>query len=410
MPHTSPAYDHDVVIVGASFAGAACALAAAQYGLRVCVLERKADPGERLHTTGIVVKEAMEQTWLGRMPEHLVQRVANVRLYAPNLRSVLLAAPGYYFLTTDTPNVMRWLASELRANGVDLRLQQSFTDARRCGDGWQVEGAGRCAYLVGADGARSRVAQRTGLGQVRDTLYGVEREFAGLQVAQGNALHCFVSKRYAPGYIGWVAQNPTGLQVGLALRHDPQQVRPPDIDGFLDHVRDGVGIPPSARPSGTRAGLVPCGRPDGPITGQRVILTGDAAGIVSPLSAGGIHSSWRHGWAVGEAIARHLRGKGQKRNGWRVRSPRRSMASACCAERWIICRPIGRSMYCCIQRSCAALPNRSTSIAAGCAREGSRQGRLNATPSLLVKIPVDAVQQSRHNSAPSTQVERNLRE
>ncbi len=92
-----PAYDHDVVIVGASFAGAACALAAAQYGLRFCVLERKADPGERLHTTGIVVKEAMEQTWLGRMPEHLVQRVANVRLYAPNLRSVLLVAPGYYF-------------------------------------------------------------------------------------------------------------------------------------------------------------------------------------------------------------------------------------------------------------------------------------------------------------------------
>jgi hypothetical protein len=55
-------------------------------------------------------------------------------------------------------------------------------------------------------------------------------------------------QRYAPGYIGWVAQNPTGLQVGLALRHDPQQVRPPDIDGFLDHVRDVVGIPPSARP------------------------------------------------------------------------------------------------------------------------------------------------------------------
>ncbi|HDS1136557.1 TPA: FAD-dependent oxidoreductase, partial [Stenotrophomonas maltophilia] len=113
MPHTPSAHDHDVVIAGASFAGAACALAAAQYGLRVCVLERKADPGERLHTTGIVVKEAMEQTWLGRMPGHLLQRVANVRLYAPNLRSVVLAAPGYYFLTTDTPNLMRWLASEL---------------------------------------------------------------------------------------------------------------------------------------------------------------------------------------------------------------------------------------------------------------------------------------------------------
>lgn len=306
----SSAYAHDLVIVGAGFAGAACALAAAQYGLRVCVLERKADPGERLHTTGIVVKEAMEQTWLGRMPEHLVLRVARVRLYAPNLRSVQLEAPGYYFLTTDTPNLMRWLADELRANGVDLRLQQSFTHAEAAGEGWQVEGAGRCAYLVGADGARSRVAQRTGLGQVRDHLYGVEREFDGLQLPQGDALHCFVSKHYAPGYIGWVAQNPTGVQVGLALRHDPLQAQVPQIDGFLEYVRERVGIDESLQPSATRAGLVPCGLPDGPITGNRLILTGDAAGIVSPLSAGGIHSSWRHGWAAGDAIGLHLRGRG----------------------------------------------------------------------------------------------------
>ncbi|HDS0947932.1 TPA: NAD(P)/FAD-dependent oxidoreductase [Stenotrophomonas maltophilia] len=310
MPHPTSAYDHDVVIVGASFAGAACALAAAQYGLRVCVLERKADPGERLHTTGIVVKEAIEQTWLCHMPEHLQQRVERVRLYAPNLRSVRLAAPGYYFLTTDTPNLMRWLAAELRASGVDLRLQQSFSHAVREGDGWQVEGAGRCAYLVGADGARSRVAQRTGLGQVRDMLYGVEREFDGLHLGEGDALHCFVSRHFAPGYIGWAAQNPNGVQLGLALRHDPARACAPDMEGFIEYVRGVLGIAADISPSGTRAGLVPCGLPDGPITGHRLILTGDAAGIVSPLSAGGIHSSWRHGWAVGDAIGLHLRGKG----------------------------------------------------------------------------------------------------
>ena len=85
--------DWDMVEVGASFAGAACALAAAQYGLRVCVLERKRDPGIKLHTTGIVVKEAAERTWLNRMPSVLYQRIAGVRLYAPNLRSVSLQAP-----------------------------------------------------------------------------------------------------------------------------------------------------------------------------------------------------------------------------------------------------------------------------------------------------------------------------
>ena len=45
----------DLVVVGASFAGAACAIAAAQRGLHVVVLERKRDPGAKLRTTGIIV-------------------------------------------------------------------------------------------------------------------------------------------------------------------------------------------------------------------------------------------------------------------------------------------------------------------------------------------------------------------
>ncbi len=300
----------DVVVVGASFAGAACALAAAQYGLRVCVLERKADPGARLHTTGILVKEVMEQTWLQRMPAELVQRVERVRLHAPNLRSVLLAAPGYYFMTTDTPNLLRWLATELQRSGVSLRLQQSFTDARRDGEGWQVDGVGRTRYLIGADGARSRVAERTGLGRVQANLFGVEYEFAGAQLAEPEALQCFISRRFAPGYIGWAAQNPTGVQVGLAQRHHGASTRPPDLDGFLQHAGGILGLSPGARPSAIRAGLIPCGGPVAPIAAPGAILTGDAAGIVSPLSAGGIHSSWKHGWAVGDAIALHLRGRG----------------------------------------------------------------------------------------------------
>jgi flavin-dependent dehydrogenase len=300
----------DVVVVGASFGGAACALAAAHYGLRVCVIERKRDPGIKLHTTGIIVKEAAEQTWLNRMPETLVRRVERVRLYAPNLRSLALAAPGYYFLTTDTPNVMRWLADELRALGVELRLQQSFTDAAREGDGWQVKDLGSTRYLVGADGAKSRVAERLGLGRVDDFLYGIEYEFAGLQLPEPDALHCFISKRFAPGYIGWLAQNPTGVQLGLARRHRNAQTQSPDIDGFLRRIRGVVGLPIDAMPTTTRAGLVPCGGPVSPIATQGVMLTGDAAGLVSPVTAGGIHSAWQHGWSVGEAIAQHIRGDG----------------------------------------------------------------------------------------------------
>src|SRR5262245_64079243 len=112
--HASPLLvqrQSDCVVVGASFAGLACATTLARAGLRVIVLERKADVGEKLHTTGIIVKDAIDQiALLDGLPPSIVRRVEGVRLYAPNLRHVDLAAPGYYFLATDTPSLMRWLA------------------------------------------------------------------------------------------------------------------------------------------------------------------------------------------------------------------------------------------------------------------------------------------------------------
>lgn len=309
-----PERDYDLVVVGASFAGAACAIAAAQYGLRVCVLERKRDPGLKLHTTGIIVKEAAERTWLNRVPAHLVRKVDRVRLYAPNLRNVALQVPDYYFLTTDTPNLMRWLADEMCDQGVDLRLAQPFTQASREASThrgrWHLPGIGRTHWLVGADGAKSRVAQRFGMGGVRHFLYGMEYEFAGLELREPDALHCFVNKALAPGYIGWATQNPTGVQFGLAFRHQPSRTGTPDIDALRSLVGHRIGIPDDLTPSAIRAGLIPCGGPVAPLARPGVILTGDAAGIVSPVTAGGIHSAWQHGWTVGEAVARHLRDGG----------------------------------------------------------------------------------------------------
>lgn len=71
-------HSFDLIVVGASFAGAACALAAVQRGLRVCVLERKRDPGDKLRTTGIIVKEAAEHTLLNQIPAPLTRRVDRI--------------------------------------------------------------------------------------------------------------------------------------------------------------------------------------------------------------------------------------------------------------------------------------------------------------------------------------------
>src|SRR5204863_8209540 len=92
----------DCVVVGASFAGLARATALAGAGARVTVLERKHDPGVKLHTTGILVRDLVVQLpLLDGLPPELGRRVNGVRLYAPNMPSADLAAPRFHFPAAD---------------------------------------------------------------------------------------------------------------------------------------------------------------------------------------------------------------------------------------------------------------------------------------------------------------------
>ena len=313
--------DNDCTIVGASFAGLACATALAKAGVRVTVLEKKADAGEKLHTTGIIVKDAIDQiALLDRLPAEHVRRVAGVRLYAPNLTHVDLSAPGYYFLTTDTPEVMRWLAQRAEEAGARIAYRAPFRSAARVQSGFDLGEHGVTRYLVGADGPTSTVAKTLGLGRSSQFLFGVEHEYAGVELAEPDMLHCFVDRRLAPGYIGWVAAAPGAVQVGLAHRvYGERMPAVAALEKFLEKIAPVIDLR-NAEPASVRAGKIPCGGTVSPVAASRVLLVGDAAGMVSPVTAGGIHTALKHGLASGHAIADYLAGRREDPSGWFVRS------------------------------------------------------------------------------------------
>lgn len=312
----------DCVVVGASFAGLAGAIALARAGLRVTVVERKADAGAKLHTTGIIVKDVVDQiALLDTLPRPLVRRIAGVRLYAPNLRYIDLEAPGYYFLATNTPAVMRWLAVEAERAGAGIAYDTVFTDAKRLQSGFEVKGLGPTRFLIGADGPRSRVASALGLGASKRFLAGIEYEYAGAVLPVPDKLHCFVDRRLAPGYIGWVLAGVNGVQAGLARRFGGAGAfRPTEaMHAFLAKIAPVIELR-GLTPSGVRAGLIPCGGVVAPAAASRALLVGDAAGIVSPVTAGGIHTALKHGLAAGNAVADFLQGRAEDPSGWFVGS------------------------------------------------------------------------------------------
>jgi digeranylgeranylglycerophospholipid reductase len=52
------------------------------------------------------------------------------------------------------------------------------------------------------------------------------------------------------------------------------------------------------------------------VSTERALLVGDAAGMVSPVTAGGIHTALKHGLAAGHAVAEFLEGKCEDPHQW----------------------------------------------------------------------------------------------
>jgi digeranylgeranylglycerophospholipid reductase len=289
----------DLLIVGGSFAGLVAARTAAMRGLDVVVLEAKATAGARVATTGILVKEATEEI---DVPHQMTRHVHGVRLYAPSLQHIDLFSPGSFFLTTDTANLLRWLAHEALRAGARIKYGTRFTGAERRGNRFRVPALDLTTrYVLGADGARSAVARCFGLGRNERFLVGVEAEFEVLDAVDPRFLHCFIDRNLAPGYLAWLAPGPEVTQVGLAATAG----RRTNLSAFLARTEPIFRFK-GARVIERRAGRIPAGGLVSPWSAPGVLLVGDAAGMVSPATGGGIRLAFQFGRRAAQAIADHL--------------------------------------------------------------------------------------------------------
>ena len=295
--------EYDLVIVGAGFSGLACAKVAANSNLNTLVLEKKYDVGVDIHTTGILVKEIAEE-W--NVPERLVRRINGVRLYSPSLDWFDLTSPDYYFLATDTPNLLRWHAQQASLAGATIHINSKYNGSEFDNKQHHFNKQRiKSRYLVGCDGPRSRVARHYNLGINQQVLAGIEAEYDEISDLDKDKLHVFIDSDIAPGYIAWIVPGVNCTQIGLASRYK----KAPQLKKFIDELSPLVDLSHINLRS-HRAGLIPCGGIVKYYSNENVLLLGDAAGMVSPLTAGGIHLAIQIGGIAGSAISEYLHDQG----------------------------------------------------------------------------------------------------
>jgi flavin-dependent dehydrogenase len=304
--------NYDVVIIGAGLAGLHCARLLGKRGLSVLLVDRKKALDVSIHTTGIFVRRTLEDF---DIPDDcLGPPVRHVTLYSPSRRRMELVSPHDEFRVGKMGRLYkRYLDHCLRA-GVAWLPGTRYVEQTRVKNNVLVRleniSGGHTSrwvttrYLVGGDGANSRVARDLGLELNREWIVGVEDVFTGVPLEGPPRLHCFLDPSIAPGYLAWIAHDGEETHVGVggyAAMFEPVQA--------LENLKAGLqGIIDlrNATQGERRGGRIPVGGVLRNIANRQGLLIGDAAGAVSPLTAGGLDPCMRLSTLAAKVIGEYL--------------------------------------------------------------------------------------------------------
>lgn len=294
----------DVLIVGAGLAGLHTARLLARRELSVLVVDRRRSLSAGIRTTGIFVRRTLEDFDL---PEHLLgPGVRDVLLYPPSRRApIRLTSDRDEYRVADMPGVYEHARRVAESAGARVMLGVRY-DGSSAGV-VRLEGAEpvRARFIVGADGARSRVARDLGLDVNRRLIVGAELVHPIASGTTTPAFHCVLDPRVAPGYLGWVIDDGHHAHVGVAGYADAMRA---GVRHLLDEfAADAPGRTAPTGPIERRGGPIPVGGVLRRLACPAGLLVGDAAGAVSPLTAGGLDPCLRMSELAASVAADYLR-------------------------------------------------------------------------------------------------------
>jgi len=286
----------DVIVIGAGLAGLQAARLLSERGRRVLLVDRKPALDRSIHTTGIFVRRTLEDFDLPA--DCLGPPVRHVTLYSPARRPMDLESPHDEFRVGRMGLLYEWFLNHAVRAGVEWMPATSYVEHVKLKgqtivrlDGPAASRSVQTRYIIGADGANSRVGRDLGLEVNREWIVGVEEVLTGIPLDGPPRFHCFLDPRLAPGYLAWLVHDGEEVHLGAGgypARFDPVRA----LQEFRASVSRIVDLR-SAKFIERRGGRIPVGGVLRDIANDRGLLVGDAAGAVSPLTAGGLDPCMR---------------------------------------------------------------------------------------------------------------------
>jgi digeranylgeranylglycerophospholipid reductase len=307
--------DYDIVVVGGGPAGSVTAWHAAKGGARVLLLEKKQEIGAPLRCAEGVSKKGLDNCGIKADRRWISAEMVGAKIVSPGgsvFRLNEKSAGNEVGFVLERHLFDKAMAVEAAKAGAEIRLKASATGLLMDGDaitGVNVIDNGQhrkvtASCVVGADGFESQVGRWTGIDTTLkpgDITTCFQYRMANIDIEPD---YCeFIIGSMAPGGYVWIFPKDDGIaNVGIGvlltkLKH------PGEVKAYLDKfiARDKRLCKGQAVEA--VAGAVSVSAPLDKVTRDNLLLVGDAARMIDPITGGGIINGCQAGMFAGKVLA-----------------------------------------------------------------------------------------------------------
>ena len=307
----------DVLVIGAGPAGSAAARHAALGGADVILIDKKSEIGTPKRCAEGIYDHGLK--WLGIEPDPqwAVQRINGGTIISPDktrltLDETILPEKGYIverkvfdkYMAMDAARAGAQIMVKTLAKSIlkdDSDGSSIIVDCEQMGEIIEI----KAKIVIAADGPESKVAKAFGINSTikpQDMMAGVQYEMVGVNCERMDLIELHLGA-FANGGYAWVFPKGEDIaNVGIGI---PGNSKRPAIDYLNEFIES---YPPlnDAKAVELNVGGDPIGGMIEQIYDDNLLVCGDAAGQVDPITGGGIILGMLGGMTAGKVAAKAI--------------------------------------------------------------------------------------------------------